>query len=149
MRTSRKKAFIAAVAVGAPRLRTTQARRPPLIQGSIGPEGHWFTTQGKQLALTNPIGTDRPGKTPRQKRTTASTINSHYSLMVELRLRATTRVDHPGYATHPQIGVRSRLYPDSSQQCETQAPAGGQYSLKLPGDTSPAWLPSQPKSAAR
>src|SRR5258706_10998089 len=101
MRTSRKKAFIAAVAVGAPRLRTTQTRRPPLIQGSIGPEGHWFTTQGKQLAMTNPIGTALAGKTPRQKRTTASPVNSHYSLIEELRRRATTRVDHPGYAASP------------------------------------------------
>src|SRR5258708_16052185 len=79
----------------------TQARKPPLIQGSIGPEGHWFTTQGKQLTLTNPIGTALAGKTPRQKRTTASIVNGHNSLMMELRLHATTRVDHPGYAASP------------------------------------------------
>src|SRR5258706_1046905 len=38
----------------------TQARRPPPIRGSIGPEDHWFTTQRKQVALTNSIGTDWP-----------------------------------------------------------------------------------------
>src|SRR5258706_14115723 len=101
MRTSRKKAFIAAVAVGAPRLRTTQARRPPLIQGSIGPEGHWFTTQGKQLALTNPIGTALAGKAPRQKHTTASPVNSHNTLIDERRWGAKNRVHHPGYAAPP------------------------------------------------
>src|SRR5258706_3331596 len=79
----------------------TQARKPPLIQGAIGPEGHWFTTKGKQLTLTNPVGTALAGKTPRQKRTAASLVNSHYSLIGELRLRATTRVDHPGYAAPP------------------------------------------------
>src|SRR5258706_15195348 len=79
----------------------TQARKPPLIQGSIGPEGHWFTTQGKQLTLTNPIGKALAEKTPRQKRTTASPVNSHYSLIEELRLRTTTRVDHLGYTAPP------------------------------------------------
>src|SRR5258706_10931947 len=79
----------------------TQARKPPLIQGSIGPEGHWFTTQGKQLTLTNPVGTALAGKTPRQKRTTASSVNSHYSLIDERRLRATTHVDQSGYTAPP------------------------------------------------
>src|SRR5258706_10124443 len=61
---------------------------------------------------------DRPaGKTPRQKRTTASIVNGHYSLMMEPRLHATMRVDHPGYATRPQIGVRCLLYSNSSCQC--------------------------------
>ncbi len=78
------------------------------------------------------------GKTPRQKHTTASTFNSCYSLMVELRLRATTRVDHTRYAASPQIGVQRPLYSDSGQQCGTPAPAGGQYPLKPLGDTSPA-----------
>src|SRR5258706_2446600 len=79
----------------------TQARKPPLIQGAIGPEGHWFTTKGKQLTLTNPIGKALAGKTPRQRRTKASPVNSHYSHIDELRLCATTRVDHSGYAAPP------------------------------------------------
>src|SRR5258707_542789 len=79
------------------------------------------------------------GKTPRQKRTTASIVNGHYSLMMELRLRATTCVDHPKYAACPQIGVQHPLYSDSGRQCGVPAPAGGQYPLKPPGDTSPAW----------
>src|SRR5258706_5628253 len=83
---------------------------------------------------------DRPaGKTPRQKRTTASIVNGHYSLMMELRLRPTTCVDHPGYETRHQIGVRCLLYSNSSRQCGVPAPAGGQYPLKPPADTSPAW----------
>src|SRR5258706_11162409 len=93
----------------------------------------------KTDSLDQPYGDRLAGKTPRQKRTTASNINGHYSLMKELRLRATTRVDHPGYATCPQIGVRCLLYSDSSRQCGVPAPAGGQYPLKPPGDTSPAW----------
>src|SRR5258706_1214083 len=43
------------------------------------------------------------GKTPRQKRTTVSTVNGHYSLMMELRLRVAMRVDHTGIAASPQI----------------------------------------------
>ncbi len=77
-------------------------------------------------------------KTPHQKRTTASTVNGHYSLMVEPRLRATTHVDHSGIAASPQIGVRFPLYSDSGWQCGTPAPAGGLYPLKPLGDTSPA-----------
>src|SRR5258706_11515461 len=78
------------------------------------------------------------GETPCQKRMTASTVNSHYSLMVELRLRMTTRVDHPGYAASPQIRVQRPLYSDSGRQCGVPAPVGGQYPLKPLGDTSPA-----------
>src|SRR5258706_1545954 len=66
-------------------------------------------------------------------------VNSHYRLMMELRQRATTRVDHPEYAAHPQIGVQHPLYSDSGRQCGVPAPAGGQYPLKPLGDTSPAW----------
>ncbi len=79
------------------------------------------------------------GKTPCQKRTTVSTVNGHYSLMMELRLRVAMRVDHTGIAASPQIGVQRPLYSDSGWQCGTQAPAGGQYPLKPLGDTSPAW----------
>src|SRR5258706_8688686 len=57
------------------------------------------------------------GKTPCQRRTTASTVNGHDSLIVELRLRTTTRVDHSGYAARPQIGVQCLLYSDSGWQC--------------------------------
>src|SRR5258706_4987573 len=95
---------------------------------------------------------DRPArKTPRQKRTTASIVNSHYSLMMELRLLATTCVDHPRYATCPQIGVWCLLYSDSSRQSGDPPPAGGQYPLKPPGDTSPAWpvSPVTPKRSCR
>src|SRR5258706_16251920 len=119
----------------------TQARRPPPIRGSIGPEGHWFTTQRKQRYLDQLYWDRLAGKTPRQKRTTVSIVNGHYSLMMELRLRATTRVDHPEYAAHPQIGVQHPLYSDSGRQCGVPAPAGGQYPLKPLGDTSPAKTP--------
>src|SRR5258706_9183011 len=119
-------------------LSTTQARRPPPIRGSIGPEDHWFTTQRKQVNLDQLYWDRLAGKTPRQKHTTASTVNGHYSLVVELRLRATTRVDHPGYAASPQIGVQRPLYSDSGRQCGVPAPVGGQYPLKPLGDTSPA-----------
>src|SRR5258706_203593 len=68
-----------------------------------------------------------------------STVNGHYSLIVERELRATTRVDHPGYAASPQIGVQVPLYSDTGRQCGTPAPVGGQYPLKPLGDTSPAW----------
>src|SRR5258706_10789034 len=117
----------------------TQARRPPPIRGSIGPEGHWFTTQRKQEYLDQLYWDRLAGKTPRQKRTTASIVNGHYSLMMELRLRTTTRVDHPEYTASPQIRVQHPLYSDSGWQCGTPAPAGGQYPLKPLGDTSPAW----------
>ncbi len=60
---------------------------------------------------------------------------------MKLRLRAATHVDHPEYATRPQIGVWHLLYPDSSWQCGVPAPAGGQYPLKPPGDTSSAKTP--------
>src|SRR5258706_8492493 len=115
----------------------TQARRPPRIRGSIGPEDHWFTTQRKQVALTNSIGTDWPvrllTRSARQRPPSTAITAS-----VELRLHATTRVDHPGIAASPQIGVQRPLYSDSGRQCGTPAPAGGQYPLKPLGDTSPA-----------
>ena len=93
----------------------------------------------KTDSLDQPYWDRLAGKTPRQKRTTVSTVNGHDSLIVELRLRATTRVDHSGYAVCPQIGVRCLLYSDSGRQCGTPAPVGGQYPLKPLGDTSPAW----------
>src|SRR5258706_2100257 len=104
----------------------TQARRPLV---------HYAE---KTDSLDQPYWDRLAGKTPRQKRTTVSTVNSHDSLIVEPRLRATTHVDHPGYAARPQIGVRCLLYSDSGWQCGTPAPAGGQYPLKPLGDTSPA-----------
>ena len=92
----------------------------------------------KTDSLDQPYWDRLARKTPCQKRTTASIVNGHDSLMMELRLRATTCVDHPGYAARPQIGVRCLLYSDSGRQCGTPAPAGGQYPLKPLGDTSPA-----------
>src|SRR5258706_2359913 len=94
--------------------------------------------QRKQVDLDQLYWDRLAGKTPCQKHTTGSSVNSHYRLMVELRLHATTRVDHPGYAASPQIGVQLPLYSDSGRQCGTLAPAGGLYPLKPLGDTSPA-----------
>jgi len=107
----------------------------PGINRTRRPLVHYAEKTG---SLDQPYWDRLAGKTPCQKRTTASTVNGHDSLMVELRLRATTHVDHPGYAAHPQIGVRCPLYSVSGQQCGTPAPAGGQYPLKPLGDTSPA-----------
>ncbi len=87
------------------------------------------------------------GKTPCQKRTTASTVNGHNSLIVELRLHVTTCVDHSGITASSQIGIQRPLYSNSGQQCGTLAPAGGQYPLKPLGDTSPAW-PCHPSHKA-
>ena len=64
------------------------------------------------------------GKTPCQKRTTVSIVNGRYSLVMEQKLRATTRVDQSGDAASPQIGVQVPLYSDSSRQCGTPAPSG-------------------------
>src|SRR5258706_15109020 len=105
----------------------TQARRPLV---------HYAE---KTDSLDQPYWDRLAGKTPCQKRTTASIVNGHYSLMMELRLRTTTHVDQSRYAVRPQIGVRCLLYSDSGRQCGTPAPAGGQYPLKPLGDTSPAW----------
>src|SRR5258706_9649795 len=93
----------------------------------------------KTDSLDQPYWDRLAGKTPRQKRTTASIVNSHDSLMMDPRLCTTTHVDHPGYAARPQIRVRCLLYSDSGRQCGTLAPAGGQYPLKPLGDTSPVW----------
>ncbi len=107
----------------------------PGINRAQGPLVHYTEKTGS----LDQLYWDRlAGKTPRQKHTTASTVNGHYSLMVELILRATTRVDHSGTAASPQIGVQHPLYSDSGWQCGTLAPAGGQYPLKPLGDTSPA-----------
>src|SRR5258706_1711108 len=61
----------------------TQARRPPPIRGSIGPEDHWFTTQRKQVALTNSIGTDWPvrllARSARQLRVEIQIKSGHLS----------------------------------------------------------------------
>jgi len=133
----RGKPFTAAVAVGAPGLvndPSPKAAPHPGINRARGPLVHYAEKTGS----LDQLYWDRlAGKTPCQKRTTASTVNSHYSLMVELRLCATTCVDHPGTAASPQIGVQCPLYSDSGWQCGTQAPAGGQYPLKPLGDTSP------------
>src|SRR5258706_357588 len=91
--------------------------------------------QRKQENLDQLYWDKLAGKTPDQKGTTASIVNGHYSLMMELRLRATMHVDHPEYAASPQIGVQHPLYSDSGWQCGVLAPAGGQYPLKPPGDT--------------
>jgi len=78
------------------------------------------------------------GKTPCQKRTTASTVNGHYSLMVELRLRVTTRVDHSGSAASPQIGVQLPLYSDSGRLVWDSGTRRWTIPTKTPGGHQPS-----------
>ncbi len=93
----------------------------PGINQARGPLVHYAEKTGNFDQL---YWDELAGKTPRQKCTTESTVNGHYSLMVELKLRATMRVDHPGNAARPQIRVQLPLYSDSGWQCGTPAPSG-------------------------
>ena len=93
----------------------------PGINQARGPLVHYAEKTGNFDQL---YWDELAGKTPRQKCTTESTVNGHYSLMVELKLRATMRVDHPGNAARPQIRVQLPLYSDSGRQCGTPAPSG-------------------------
>ncbi len=110
----------------APHLGINQARRPL---------DHYAEKTG---SLDQLYWDKLAGKTPHQKCTTASTINGHYSLMEELRLRATTCVDHPGNAASPQIGVQHPLYSDSGRQVWDSGTCRWTIPTKTPGGHKPS-----------